>query len=50
MYDSDMVLNSMKVKMRYVLSKYKDGIPCNKFMDIYAVSLNFDKQHFEIYI
>ncbi|CAH1731461.1 unnamed protein product [Aphis gossypii] len=36
MYDSDTVLDTMKVKMRRILSKHKDGILCNDFMDIYG--------------
>lgn len=38
MYDSDMVLESMKDKMRNILLQYDEGISCNAFMDIYAVS------------
>jgi hypothetical protein len=39
MYDSDTILDTMKVKMRRILTKYKDGILCNDFMDIYGVSI-----------
>jgi len=39
MYDSDTVLDTMKVKMRRILSKHKDGILCNDFMDVYGVSI-----------
>lgn len=43
MYDSDTVSNRMKDKMRRILSKHKDGILCNDFLDVYGVSvwLNF---------
>lgn len=37
-YDSDMILDSMKKKMSSLLTKHKDGILCNAFMDIYGVS------------
>lgn len=39
MQDSDMVMESMKEKLRRILIKYKNGIKCNEFMDIYLVSL-----------
>lgn len=39
MYDSEMVMKSMKDKMRSILLKYEKGILCNEFMDIYAVSV-----------
>jgi len=31
-----MILDSMKTKFRYILSKYDNGIPCHEFMDMYA--------------
>uniref|UniRef100_A0A2S2PA58 Tudor domain-containing protein 1 n=2 Tax=Schizaphis graminum TaxID=13262 RepID=A0A2S2PA58_SCHGA len=40
MYDSDTILDTMKVKMRRILTKYKDGILCNDFMDIYGKEYN----------
>ncbi|CAH1731463.1 unnamed protein product [Aphis gossypii] len=40
MYDSDTVLDTMKVKMRRILSKHKDGILCNDFMDVYGNEYN----------
>jgi len=42
-YDADTVLDSMKVKMRQILSKHKDGILCNDFMNIYGVSIRLNK-------
>uniref|UniRef100_A0A2H8TF29 Tudor domain-containing protein 1 n=1 Tax=Melanaphis sacchari TaxID=742174 RepID=A0A2H8TF29_9HEMI len=40
MYDADTILDTMKVKMRSILSKHKDGILCNDFMDIYGKEYN----------
>ncbi|XP_026816464.1 uncharacterized protein LOC113555992 isoform X2 [Rhopalosiphum maidis] len=40
MYDSDTILDTMKVKMRRILTKHKDGILCNDFMDIYGKEYN----------
>lgn len=39
LYDSDVISDSMKERMRVILTKFNNGISCNKFMDIYAVSL-----------
>ncbi|XP_050063063.1 uncharacterized protein LOC126552407 [Aphis gossypii] len=47
MYDSDTVLDTMKVKMRRILSKHKDGILCNDFMDIYGKEYNSHFNFFE---
>lgn len=38
-YDSEMIMESMKNKMRNLLLKYEKGILCNEFMDVYAVSI-----------
>lgn len=46
MYDSEMVKESMKNKMRNILMKYKNGILCDNFMDIYAVSIRSIKEIF----
>lgn len=40
-YDSDMVLDSMKEKMRVLLLKHEHGILCNEFMDVYAVCFEY---------
>ncbi|VVC34376.1 Hypothetical protein CINCED_3A021644 [Cinara cedri] len=40
MYDSAMILDSMKKKMRLILAKHKNGILCNEFMDIYDAEYN----------
>lgn len=37
-FDSPNILNTMKIKMRSLLDKCANGILCNEFMDIYAVS------------
>lgn len=47
-YDSDMIPVSMKKKIHDILSKYKNGILCNKFMDIYEVSIDVYIQSFYI--
>ncbi|XP_022169440.1 uncharacterized protein LOC111033146 isoform X1 [Myzus persicae] len=39
-YDADTILDTMKVKMRQILSKYKDGILCNDFMNVYGSAYN----------
>jgi len=38
-------MDSMKVKMRRLLSKHKDGILCNDFMDVYGVSIQLNNKY-----
>lgn len=35
-------MDTMKVKMRHVLSKHKDGILCSDFMNVYGVSIRLN--------
>lgn len=39
MYDSDMISDTMKDKMCQILSKHKDGILCNDFINVFHVSI-----------
>ncbi|KAL5236605.1 hypothetical protein ACI65C_004015 [Semiaphis heraclei] len=39
-YDADTIMDTMKVKMRHVLSKHKDGILCSDFMNVYGSEYN----------
>ncbi|XP_008185199.1 uncharacterized protein LOC100158689 [Acyrthosiphon pisum] len=39
-YDAETILDTMKVKMRCLLSKHKDGILCNDFMNVYGNEYN----------
>jgi hypothetical protein len=44
--DSELILDSMKNRMRSLLNKYKNGILCDAFMEVYGVSITYYKTIF----